>query len=289
MPASVACRLAGISLKPQHYREVLERKPAVGWFEVHAENYMARGGPDHAYLDAIRRDYQLSVHGVGLSLGSAGGIDPGHLARLKSVVERFQPALVSEHLAWSRLGDVYLGDLLPIPYSDDALRLVAANVARVQEVLGRRILVENPSRYGAFAQADEVSEPEFLNALAAETGCGILLDLNNIYVSAHNLGLDAEASLRTIDPAAVGEIHLAGHARRRLDGTEVLIDDHGSQVADEVWALYENAVSFFGSVPTIVEWDSNVPSLDTLAREAARAALVLSRTVAPEVSYALTG
>ena len=264
----------GIGLRAPHVAELLERRPAVDWLEIHAENYMG-GGPAVRSLERLRADYPLSVHGVGLSLGSAEGIDGAHLERLARLVERLQPALVSEHLSWSVTGGAYLNHLLPLPYTDEALDVLCANVARAQDRLGRRLLVENPSGYLRFRDSS-IPEPEFLNALARRTGCGLLCDVNNVYVTCCNLGGDAAAWLDALDAAAVAEIHLAGHAVNRLgegdaDGRTVLIDDHGSPVADPVWRLFDLARRRFGATPTLIEWDTDVPALDVLLDEAAKA------------------
>ncbi len=260
---------AGIGLRAPHVAEVMAARPAAGWLEVHAENYMC-GGPAPAALERIRRDYPISIHGVSLSIGSADGLDERHLARLKRLVEQIEPALVSEHLAWCVGGGVYLNDLLPLPYTEEALALVSAHVGRAQEVLGRTILIENPSSYLRFRQST-FGEAEFLAALARRTGCGLLCDVNNIYVTAQNFGLDPIAYLDALPADAVGEIHLAGHQCNEVEGGVVLIDDHGSQVSDPVWSLYREALRRFGARPTLVEWDTRLPSLDVLLAEAAAA------------------
>lgn len=271
---------AGIGLKAEHYRAVIETRPDIGWFEVHTENYMGAGGAPHRYLSAIRAHYPLSLHGVGLSLGGADALDPDHLARTKAVVERYEPALVSEHLAWSAVGGLHFNDLLPVPRTLEALNVVANHVDQMQEVLGRQILVENPSTYVEY-ESNALSEPEFLVALARRTGCGLLVDVNNVYVSAMNHGFDAAAYLAEIPGALVGEIHLAGHAVRHIDGAELRIDDHGSSVAPHVWTLYADFVERVGPKPTLIEWDTNVPPLDIWLAEAAKADAVLARTARP--------
>jgi len=260
---------AGLGLRGPHLAEVLATRPAVAWFEVHPENYMGEG-PALAALERIRRDYCLSLHGVGLSLGSAEGIDRAHLARLRRLVERLEPGLISEHLSWSVSGGIYLNDLLPLPLEEESLAIVARNVETMQEALGRRVLVENPSAYLRFRHTT-IPEPEFLAALVHRTGCGLLCDVNNAYVSAVNLGGDPRAYLHALPPFAVGEIHLAGHFRTERQGCTLLIDDHGSQVSEPVWELYAEALGRFGAVPTLIEWDRELPSLDLLMREAARA------------------
>lgn len=265
---------AGIGLRFPHHRAVLEQRPAAAWFEVHAENYMG-GGKPLAYLDAIRRDYPVALHGVALSLGAAEGIDERHLHRLAALAHRIDAGLVSEHLAWTTSGGVHFADLLPLPYTEEALDIVCRNVERAQNVLGRRLLVENPSSYLRYRHST-IPEPEFIGAVAARTGCGLLCDVNNIYVSASNHGFDALAYLRALPAHAIGEFHLAGHRVRLLeDGREIRIDDHGSRVAPRVWALYAEAVALFGARPTLIEWDSDVPPLAVLLGEAARAARIL--------------
>ena len=260
---------AGIGFRAPHEADILAAPPSVGFFEVHAENYMGGGTPARV-LARLRRERPISLHGVGLSLGSAEGLDPAHLARLARLVERTEPFLVSEHLSWSVAGGVYLNDLLPLPYTEEALAIVADNIEAAQEWLRRPILVENPSAYLRFA-ASTIPEAEFLGALARRTGCGILCDVNNIHVSAANLGGDAFAYLAALPAEAVGEIHLAGHAVVDADGASILIDDHGSAVSAEVWALYEAAVRHFPHAPALVEWDSNLPELSVLLAEAAQA------------------
>ena len=260
---------AGIGLRSPHLAEVLATHPAVPWLEVHPENYLG-GGPAVRALRAIRRDYPISFHAVGLSVGSAGGVDRRHLDRLRHLVERIEPVLFSEHLAWSQAGGAYLNHLLPLPYTDESLATVCRNVDEVQTVLGRRVLIENPSGYLRFA-ASTIPEAEFLGELVRRTGCGLLCDVNNIYVSARNVALDPVAYLAALPPGAVGEIHLAGHSVNDADGQPLLIDDHGSPVAPAVWNLYEQALRRFGTVPTLVEWDTAIPPLEILVGEARRA------------------
>lgn len=272
---------AGIGLRFPHHQIVLDTRPDVPWFEVHTENYMG-GGRAPAILDAVRHDYPLSLHGVGLSLGSADGIDEAHLERVALAVERFEPALVSEHLSWNVVDGTYLADLLPLPLTEEALEVVCRNVDRVQSRLRRPILVENPSSYLRFALSS-IPEWEFLAAVAARTGCGILCDVNNVYVSAWNHGWDALAYLDALPAGAIGEIHLAGHAVRPLDDGRILrIDDHGSRVAPEVWALYAAALERFGTVPTLIEWDTDIPAFDVLQDEAAQARAHLDEAHANE-------
>ncbi|HEX6218256.1 MAG TPA: DUF692 domain-containing protein [Sphingomicrobium sp.] len=273
-PSHALPSVAGIGLRHAHMADMIERRPAVGWLEVHAENLMQHG-PATTAVERLRSHYPLSVHGVGLSLGSAAGIDPAHLARLKAVVDRFQPALVSEHLAWCVGDGIYLNDLLPVPHDEEALAVVAANIDQVQEALGRPILIENLSAYVGFARST-MEEPDFLAELARRTGCGLLLDINNVIVSAHNLGFDAGAYIARLPIHAIGEIHLAGHATNdTADGT-VLIDDHGSRVPVGVWSLYAETVGRLGPRPTLIEWDSALPPLNVLIGEAMHADMLLA-------------
>jgi uncharacterized protein (UPF0276 family) len=267
---------SGIGLRAPHVAEILASRPSVGWLEVHAENYMG-GGPAVRALERIRAHYPVSVHGVGLSLGTACGLDASHLERLAALVERVEPAVVSEHLSWSVAGGTYLNHLLPLPYDDETLGLVSGHVARVQERLGRRLLVENPSSYLRFRHGG-LAEPQFLNALARRTGCGLLCDVNNVYVSCRNFGEAPVSYLDALDPAVIGELHLAGHAVNDADGRPILVDDHGSPVAPAVWDLFAHALARFGPQPTLIEWDTDVPALDVLLGEAAKAAGMLQRT-----------
>ncbi|MDG4553151.1 MAG: DUF692 domain-containing protein [Candidatus Competibacter sp.] len=266
---------AGIGLRHPHLPAFLAARQPVAWLEIHSENYLASGGPRLAALERLRGDYPLSGHGVGLSLGSAEGLDPAHLARLRALYDRLAPELVSEHLAWSTAPDgTFLADLLPLPYTDEALDTVAANVGRAQEALGRRLLVENPSTYLRFREADW-DEAGFLSELVRRAGCGLLLDVNNLYVSAANGGDDPLASLERLPLAAVGEIHIAGHARVATPVGELLIDDHGSTVAEPVWTLLRAVLARTGPRPVLVEWDTDIPELPVLLAEAARAELHL--------------
>jgi len=265
---------AGAGLKPEHQRHVLDARPDVGWFEVHAENYMGAGGPPHHFLECVRALYPLSVHGVGLSIGSAGGMPPGHLARLKSVVDRYQPFIVSEHLAWSTHEGTFLNDLLPLPYTEATLSLVARHVDEAQTALGRRILIENPSTYLRF-EGEEMPETDFLRALVRRTGCGLLLDVNNVVVSAANHGFDPRAYLEAFPHEHVGEIHLAGHAVLDSDGESLFVDTHDRPVASEVWSLFRSVIAHRGVRPTLIEWDSDVPDWSDLQAEVDQAQAVL--------------
>ena len=263
----------GVGLRAPHVREVEATHPAIGWLEVHAENYLG-GGPPLARLEALRRDYPLSLHGVGLSLGTATGLDPEHLERFKDLIDRTKPFLISDHLSWSVADGVYFNDLLPLPYTEETLDIVAQNVTTAQQAFGRRILVENPSRYLQF-QHSTIPEPQFLVELARRTGCGILLDVNNVFVSCSNFDLDADVYLEALSQSLIEEIHLAGHSRVSRGGVEILIDDHASIVSEPVWRLYARALDRFGLVPSLVEWDKDLPPFDTLigeAREAGRIA-----------------
>lgn len=270
MPAPAAApgggTAAGVGLRTPHYRAFLEGRPPVGFLEVHSENYLARAGWDWHVLGELRRDYPVSLHGVGLGLGSAHGFSDAHLERLRALVDAVDPFLVSEHLSWGALADRQLNDLLPLALDEAALALLCERVDRVQEGLGRRLLVENVSTYVRF-RADTMSEAEFLAALARRTGCGILLDVNNLYVNQRNHGEDARAAIAALPVGSVGEIHLAGHLETPL----ALVDHHGAAVAEPVWDLYRAALARFGRVPTLVEWDAELPPVDILLAEAARA------------------
>jgi uncharacterized protein len=266
---------AGIGLRFPHHEAVLREKPCIAWLEVHPENYMGGGRPVD-YLDRIRREYPVALHGVGLSLGSADGLDATHLKRLRHLADRIEPGLVSEHLSWSAVGDVYFPELLPLPLTEEALAIVCQNVEVTQDFLNRPILIENPSSYLRFRHST-IPEWEFIAAVAERTGCGILCDVNNIVVSAFNHGFDARRYLDALPPQRIGEIHLAGHRLRRFeDGRTIRIDDHGSRVGPEVRALYREAVARFGRVPTLIEWDTDVPPLAVLVDEAAEADRILA-------------
>lgn len=272
----------GIGLRAPHYAQVLESRPALAFVEVHSENFFAEGGPALDWLERFRAIYPLSLHGVGLSLGGADPLDERHLAKLARLVERFDPALVSEHLCWSSIGGRHANDLLPLPYTREALDHVVARIGAVQERLGRRILVENVSSYVAFAEST-LAEWEFLAQVARRAGCGILLDVNNVWVSACNHGFDAARYLEAIDRDSVAEIHLAGHERIG----ERLVDTHGARVSAEVWALYDAAIARFGARPTLVEWDTDIPALEVLLDEAATARSHLARRArAPSLATA---
>jgi len=273
-PISPAASLpkAGIGLRFQHHRAILDERPPVGFVEVHSENYLG-GGPAIKHLEAARREYPVSLHGVGLSLGSAEGLDANHLQRVCALADRIDPLFVSEHISWSVTGGVYLNDLLPLPYTEEALAIFCANVQRMQEALKRRVLVENPSTYLQFAHST-IPEWEFVTEISKRTGCGLLLDVNNIYVSACNHGFDAIRYLQAMQRSAVREIHLAGHTAKQIGDQTLRIDDHGSAVCDDVWALYGEAIRLLGPVPTLIEWDSRIPPLAEIVAEAVKADVI---------------
>jgi uncharacterized protein (UPF0276 family) len=265
---------AGIGLRAPHYQELLARGTAssgAAFLEVHSENFFGDGGQPLKYLERFRQDYAISTHGVGLSLGGTDPLDKDHLAKLKRLVDRIEPALVSEHLCWVGVGGRYLNDLLPLPYTAESLNHVVARVSHVQDFLRRKILVENVSSYLEFRESD-IAEWDFVAEVAKRAGCGVLLDVNNIYVNAKNHGIDAVKFIDAIDPASVGEIHLAGFQ----DTGEILIDTHGARVHDDVWALYAHAIRRFGATPTLIEWDTDIPALDVLLDEAAHASKLLA-------------
>lgn len=264
---------AGIGLRSLHHRQVLEAPPDVGWFEVHSENFFGAGGEPLRVLEAVRERYPVSLHGVGLSLGSVDELSHRHLEKLKALAERIEPAAISEHLCWSSIHGRFLNDLLPLPYTREALDTVCERVSRTQDFLGRAILVENVSSYLRFAGA-EIPEWEFVAAVARRTGCGILLDVNNIYVSARNHGFDPQVYLAAIPADRVCEIHLAGYEED--DG--LLIDTHSRRVYEPVWALYANALARFGPIATLIEWDNDIPALTTLVAEADKAERLLAAT-----------
>jgi uncharacterized protein (UPF0276 family) len=266
--------VAGIGLRSPHLADIARDRPATGFLEIHAENYLANS-PALRTVERLREDYEFSVHAVGLSLGSVDGLDEAHLDRVAALIHRLEPTLVSDHLSWSRADGRYFNDLLPLPYTEEALQVIERNVHRLQERLGRQVLVENPSCYLAFAHST-LSEPEFLAELARRTGCGLLLDANNIVVTAHNVRLDARAWLQELPPAAIGQYHLAGHAVNDADGEPILIDDHGSRVGEGVWSLFGEIVRRFGPRPTLVEWDTDLPALDVLLDEARQAGRALA-------------
>jgi uncharacterized protein len=260
----IASGRVGIGLRLPHVAEIAATRPELAFLEVHAENYMAEM-PALDRLLELRRDYPVSLHGVALSLGSAEELDCSHLARLKALIERVEPMLVSEHLAWSAIGGAYLNDLLPLPYTETSLELFCRHVEEAQEALGRRLLIENPSSYLRYRHST-IPEAEFITEVASRTGCGILCDVNNIYVSARNFGFNPIIYLETLPIEVIGEIHLAGH--HTAEDADILIDDHGSRVAQPVWELHAAALRRFGPVPTLIEWDTDLPALEVLLDEA---------------------
>lgn len=275
----------GLGFKPEHFAEIRSTRPRLGFFEIHAENYMGAGGAPHAQLRALRADYALSLHGVGLSIGGAGRLDAAHLARLKRLCETYEPESFSEHLAWSSHGTDYLNDLLPLPYTPETLAIVCDHIDEVQAVLGRRMLLENPSTYVLFAQST-MSETGFLAEVTRRTGCGLLLDVNNVFVSATNHRTDPRAYLAAFPLGSVGELHLGGHAEEALPSGPLLIDAHGAPVADPVWTLYAEVLARTGPLPTLIEWDNDVPAFPVLLAEAGRAAVLLADA---EVRHARAG
>jgi uncharacterized protein (UPF0276 family) len=262
---------AGVGLKPQHGTRLLAEQPALGFLEIHAENYFGEGGPPHAQLGALREIYPLSIHGVGLSLGGLGPLDPGHLMALAHLLDRYEPEAFSEHLAWSTHAGVYFNDLLPVAYERATLERVVAHIDQVQTYLKRRLLLENPSTYVAFARS-EMDETDFISEIVRRTGCGLLLDVNNVIVSCVNHGRDPIAYLATFPLGHVEELHLAGYAEDRDSlGARLLIDAHCAPVADDVWALFARVIERIGARPTLIEWDNDVPELDALIAQAQRA------------------
>jgi uncharacterized protein (UPF0276 family) len=269
---------SGVGFKPAHFRDIIAAPQPVGFFEVHAENYMGAGGPPHAQLGALRERYALSVHGVGLSIGSMQPLDRDHLRRLGVLCERYAPESFSEHLAWSSHDDVYLNDLLPLPYTQQTLARVAEHIDEVQTALGRQMLLENPSTYIRFSEST-IPEVDFLAELSKRTGCGLLLDINNVFVSAKNHGTQPLAYLDTFPLDRVMEIHLGGHDEEVDDvGAPLLIDTHGSPIAETVWTLYAQVIARTGALPTLIEWDNDVPDWPTLLAEAIAAQNILSDT-----------
>ncbi|MEZ5670191.1 MAG: DUF692 domain-containing protein [Alphaproteobacteria bacterium] len=276
MTPSTIPAAAGVGLRHVHLEAFAQTAPAVSWVEVHSENFFGDGGAPLRLLDRVRRNHPVSLHGVGLSLGSAERPDPGHLRKVAAVAERYQPGLVSEHAAWAGSGGVYLNDLLPLPYTEEALDVLCRNIAIAQDALGRPLLMENPSTYLRFAEST-IPEWEFMAELPRRTGCGLLLDVNNIVVSCLNHGYDAAAYLDAIDPATVGEIHIAGHSTLEIDGAALRIDDHASAPPTAVWDLLDRALRRCGPVPVLLEWDQAIPPLQRLVDEAAGAQAAIDR------------
>jgi uncharacterized protein (UPF0276 family) len=276
-PAYPIAGLAGTSLKHEHLPAIESDPRREGFFEVHAENYMGAGGTPHHILERIRRDYPVCLHGVCMSIGGSQPIDRLHLERFRSLVERYEPAVVSEHLAWSTHETTFFNDLLPLPYNASTLAHVAAHIEEVQEAIGRPILLENPSTYIAFSDAT-MTETDFIRGVVGRTGCGLLLDINNVFVSATNQGYSALDYIAAFPLEHVGEIHLAGHSEQTDDeGDPLLIDSHDRQVADSVWALFETVIERSGPIPTLIEWDSSIPAWPVLQAEALAAQRILDR------------
>ncbi|SPB12735.1 hypothetical protein NOV72_00042 [Caballeronia novacaledonica] len=272
---TLPCR-SGVGLKAEHYRTVIETWPDVGFFEVHAENYMGAGGPPHRYLSAVRERYPLSLHGVGLSIGSDGALDRAHLRRLETLIARYAPACFSEHLAWSSHDAGFLNDLLPVPYTMRTLHRVCAHIDEIQGTLGMRMLLENPSTYLAFAEST-YAETDFIAEIVRRTGCGLLLDINNVFVSSMNRTEDPFAYIHAFPLAAVQQIHLAGHAREADEiGRPLLIDTHDRAVGEAVWKLFAHAIAQTGPLPALIEWDARVPAWPTLKAQAERADAIMS-------------
>jgi len=283
-PAALPVEPVGIGLRYPHYEEILDTDLNVGWIEVHPENYFGGGAHRH-FLSKARDKFQLSLHAVGLSLGSDQPVSDEHLAQFKELIDIYQPFNISDHASWSASGNAHLNDLLPLPYTQESLDRLARNVERAQDTFGRRMLIENPSSYVAF-KGNEMHEDAFMNRLAEMTGCGILLDLNNIYVQAHNHGYDAWDYIETIDARHVGEMHLAGHIEEDCTsehgGGTILVDTHSRPVKGDVWDLYEHAVKRVGVVPTLIEWDNDIPDLTVLVGEADKARAIIAQVTQHE-------
>ena len=280
---------AGVGLKADHYRVIIDTRPDVGFFEVHAENYMGAGGPPHRYLTAIREHYPLSLHGVGLSIGSDRALDPAHLQRLKALIGRYEPALFSEHLAWSSHGSSYLDDLLPVPYTDETLHRICQHIDQVQTALGRQMLLENPATYIWFKESTW-RETDFIREITQRTGCGLLLDVNNVHVASTNQQWDARSYINDFALGQVQEIHLAGHSRQTDEkGRPLLIDSHDKSVDERVLELFRQVIQRIGPVPTLIEWDANIPAWPELQAQAVMAELLMGMSNAQERRYGTLG
>ncbi|MCL4132653.1 UNVERIFIED_CONTAM: hypothetical protein GTU68_010903 [Idotea baltica] len=266
---------AGLGLKTQHFQQIIDTKPDIGFFEIHAENYLVPGGPFHYFLEKIRSNYPLSIHGVGLSIGSEQPLDKQHLNKLAELIQRYQPESFSEHLAWSTHDEYFYNDLLPVPYNDETLRRVCEHVDQVQTSLKRTILIENPSTYVEFSDST-MSETDFISAIIKKTGCQLLLDVNNVYVSCINHNKDTQAYINALPVSSVKEIHLAGFSEQKDSlGARLLIDAHGTPIDNDVWALYANSVELLGSVPTLIERDHDIPTFNALLSEAHQAEYIM--------------
>lgn len=277
--------IAGVGLKSDHYQDVLKLSPKPLWFEVHTENYMSDGGPHLKILEKIREDYPLSFHGVSLSIGTMGPLNKKILERTKKLINRYQPALVSEHLSWSSIDNTYFNDLLPLPYTEETLEHVINHIDMAQEFLGRQILIENPSTYLQFIDS-VIPEQEFLTEVARRSGCGLLIDVNNLFVNAQNHQIDEVEWLKHIPMDYVKEIHLAGHHVKHINDQKILLDDHGSHVSSKVWDIYQLALEIFGPTPSLIEWDTRIPSFGTLMNEASKANLYLEKYKLSEAAHA---
>lgn len=275
LPATLL-REAGIGLRAPHYKEVIETLPEIGWLEVHPENYFG-GGPPRQYLAKARESYPLSFHAVGLSLGSDQPVDKDHMRQIKELIDIFEPFQVSDHASWSASGNAHLNDLMPLPYTQETIDRICDNIDQVQNYFGRSILTENPSSYVSYT-IDEMPEYEFMNEIAKRSGCALLLDINNIYVQSINHGFNATHYIDKIKPAYVKELHLAGHTERKFEDGIILVDTHNRPVCDDVWALYEHAITKFGPVPTLIEWDGDIPALNTLTGESDKAQTIIDKT-----------
>ncbi len=279
----------GVGLKAEHYRTIIETRPDIGFFEVHAENYMGAGGPPHRYLAAIREHYPLSLHGVGLSIGADRPLDRDHLRRLTELIGRYAPGLFSEHLAWSSHDSGFLNDLLPVPYTAETLARVSEHIDQIQQAIGRQMLLENPSTYLAFVEST-YSETDFIAEVVRGTGCGLLLDVNNVYVASTNQQWDPVAYIEAYPLSHVQEIHLAGHTREADDkGRPLLIDTHDHPVDEIVWDLFAHTVQLIGPVPTLIEWDADIPAWPTLKAEAERAEAITIATQSEKMRHAAVG
>jgi len=265
---------AGIGLRAEHYTHLIENKPKIGWIEVHSENYFGQGGRAHYYLAKARELYPLSLHGVGLSLGSTDPLNLTHLTRLKALIRQYNPGLVSEHLSWGSFNGRYMNDLLPMPYTQESLKHISHRICKVQEFLEHKILIENASSYLEFTQSD-IKEWDFLVEVATQSQCGILLDINNIYVNSKNHAFNPYEYILAIPTHLVEEIHLAGHTVNQFEHGQILIDSHNQLVCDDVWSLYQFAIRRFGQIPSLIEWDTDMPALDILVEEAHRANVII--------------
>lgn len=274
-PAKAPSQPVGIGLRHPYYKEIIESPPDIDWMEVHPENYFGGGAPRH-FLSEIRKNHQISLHAVGLSLGSDQPVSEEHLKNFKELIDIYDPFLISDHASWSASGNAHLNDLLPLPYNQESLNTLCRNIERTQDYFGRTILVENPSTYISFVE-DEMPEYVFMNTLAKKTGCGILLDINNIFVQAHNHGFDAYEYIDNIDASSVGEVHLAGHIEQEFEGSTILVDTHSKPVKSDVWDLYKHALKKLGPtpIPTLIEWDKDFPSFDVLLKEAEKAKSIM--------------